>query len=936
MGIQFRLLGELGASIGDRAVDLGHARQRCVLAVLLIEANRSVAAGQLVDRVWADRPPRRPREALYGYISRLRHALAVAPDVRLSHRSAGYAITVDPMSVDLHRFRRLIVDARATDDDAAAVTLFDRALGLWRGPAFAALDTPWLRSVRDALDTERLAAELDRTDLALARGQHATVVGDLTTRAVTHPLDERLVAQLMLALYRCGRQADALDLYEQTRLRLADELGTDPGAALRQLHKMILTADPAITAPTGSGPTRRSSGSPVPRQVPPAVRYFTGREAELRTLTGLLEEAGRTVVISAVHGTAGIGKTALAVHWAHTVADRFPDGQLYVNLRGFDPSGSAVHPADAVKGFLEAFGVGPQRMPVSMQAQVGLYRSLLADKRVLVVLDNARDAAQVRPLLPGTAGCVVVVTSRSELASLAAEGAAPIVLDLLPTADARHVLARHLGASRVAAEPDAVDAIVASCARLPLALGIVAARAAYNRFSLASLAGELREARGGLDAFDGGDSATDMRAAFSWSYKQLDAPAARLFRLLGLHPGPDITVPAAASLAALTVPRARSSLVDLARAHLIIERHPGRYTFHDLLRAYATEQTHAHDAADERRAALHRMFDHYLHTACAADRLLDPHRDRIPLGAPRPGATPEHITHHELAMGWFTAEHQVLLGLIDRAATTGFDTCTWQLAWALQVYCYRRGHRYDREAIHRAALDAARRIGDRSRQAYSHRELAGAYSWLERYDDAWTQLRQALDLYGEFGDHNGRGRTHLALGHVLYAQGRHHEALGHSQQALQEFRVAGHAVGEGRALNAVGWGHAHVGDHEQAVRFCREAVLLQRETDDRTGESTAWDTLGYAYHQLGQYPRAVECFHTALGLLTELGSRYEAAGALSRLGDAYEAAADLPAARAAWQRSLDILTEVDHPAVDEVRAKLQPHGPPPDHPRAPR
>jgi len=357
------------------------------------------------------------------------------------------------------------------------------------------------------------------------------------------------------------------------------------------------------------------SGAASPRQLPAAVRHFAGRDVELAALADQLADAADMVVISAVGGTAGIGKTALAVHFAHQVADRFLDGQLYVNLRGFDPTGSPMSPAEAIRGFLEAFDVPGERIPVTLGAQAALYRSVLADRRVLVVLDNARDADQVRPLLPGSPGCMVVVTSRNQLISLiTAEGARPLTLDLLTVAEARQLLAGRLGAGRVAADAAAVEEIIASCARLPLALAIVAARAAtHPQFPLASLAGELRDARGGLNAFGGGDAAADPRAVFSWSYQQLSPQAARLFRLLGLHPGPDTTAWAAASLAALPTEQARGSLAELARAHLVTERAPGRFAFHDLLRAYAVEQARSHDTDDDRKATVSRALDHYLH-----------------------------------------------------------------------------------------------------------------------------------------------------------------------------------------------------------------------------------------------------------------------------------------------------------------------------------
>ena len=342
------------------------------------------------------------------------------------------------------------------------------------------------------------------------------------------------------------------------------------------------------------------------------------------------DDPGAAIVITVITGTAGVGKTALAVHWAHRISDRYPDGQLYVNLRGFDPTGTAVAPAEAIRGFLDAFGVTPPQIPLSLQAQAALYRSLLAGRRVLILLDNAAEDDQIRPLLPGSPGCLVIVTSRNELRGLiVTEGAHPVDLDLLSTAEARQLLSRRAGESRVLAELPAADDIIALCARLPLALMLVAARAAaHPGFRLAALAAELREAGGSLDAFSGQDQATNVRAVFAWSYLRLSTPARRLFRLLGLHYGPDISTPAVASLAGMAREQIRPALAELARAHLVTERVPGRFAFHDLLRAYATELAGAHDSDDYRRAARRRMLDHYLHSAYRADELLSQFRDR--------------------------------------------------------------------------------------------------------------------------------------------------------------------------------------------------------------------------------------------------------------------------------------------------------------------
>jgi tetratricopeptide (TPR) repeat protein len=631
------------------------------------------------------------------------------------------------------------------------------------------------------------------------------------------------------------------------------------------------------------------------------------------------------VVISALSGTAGVGKTALAVHWAHRVRSRFPDGQLYVNLRGFDPSGTVLPPTEAIRGFLDALDVPPQRIPDGLAAQASLYRTVLAGRRVLVLLDNARDEEQIRPLLPGSPGCLVLVTSRKQLPGLvAAQGAHPLTLDLLSTAEARQLLSGRIGAARVDAEPRAVHEIITLCARLPLALAVVAARAALNpRFTLAALAAELRAARGSLDAFAAGDPATDARTVFSWSYQALSAGAARLFRLLGLHPGPDFAAPAAASLAGVPVREARSLVAELVRAQLLAEPSPGRYTFHDLLRAYASELATDGEPEAHRHAALHRLLDHYLHTADAANRLVEPHGPRLDLAPPADGVTPPDLADHAQALAWYAAELPVLRAAVDQAGDTGFDTHAWHLAGALADYLDRQGHWHDWAAVQNAALDAARRLADRPGQAFTHRNLARAYARVGRYGDAHVHLGHALDLQSELGDLPGQARTHLSYAGVYERQGRNRDALEHSQRGLELFRAAGHRAGQAKALNAVGYRYAQLGKHRQAMTFCEQALALLVELDDRDGQADTWDSLGYAHHHLGDYEQAASSYQRALDLYRLCGDRHGEAEALIHLGETHHAAGDLDATLLAWQHALTIFDDLDHPDAESVRTRLE-------------
>ncbi|MEU0551797.1 tetratricopeptide repeat protein [Micromonospora sp. NPDC005979] len=701
------------------------------------------------------------------------------------------------------------------------------------------------------------------------------------------------------------------------------------------------TGDHATDVRAGTGAARPQSGGarvaamsnrlPVPRQLPPALPGFVGRTAQLAQLDaacagpdaaddGGLAPAG----VVTLSGTAGVGKTTLAVHWAHRVADRFPDGQLYVDLRGFDSTGTVVTPVEAVRGFLEALEVPPERIPTHLSAQVGLYRSLLAGRRMLVLLDNARDAEQVRPLLAGSPTCLVLVTSRNRLAGLvAAEGARPLGVELLSAAEAWQLLARRLGADRLTLEPGAVDEIIERCARLPLALAVLAARGAANPgFPLASLAAELREAPRPLESFDAGDAGTDVQAVFSWSYRSLTPPAARLFRLFGCHPGPDIGVAAAASLAGVPREQAPRLLAELAHAHLVTEHAPGRFGAHDLLRAYAVQQAERFEPAGARRAAIRRGLDHYLHTAHAAALLLQPGRDPVTLAPVAPGVRPEEIVDHGRALAWFTTEYPVLLAAVAHARHVGFDGHAWQLAWTLVDFLQRRGRWPDLATAQRTALAGARRAGDRLGQANAHRDLARVLSRLGRVDEAATNYRHALAIFGALGDHTGQARTHRAFGAMLDGLGRHAEALEHGQRALALYRDAGHLAGEASARNAVGWAHAQLGQYAPALTHCGQALTLLRRTGDRHGEANTWDSLGFIHSRLGDDAEAIRCYGRALRLYRRISDRYDEADTLSRLGESRQAAGDTVGAVRTWRRALRILDDLGHPDAERVRALL--------------
>jgi len=929
--VRFAVLGPVRAWRDEAELDLGQPKQRAVLAALLVREGAQVTLEELIDGVWGDEAPATAAKVIRSYIYQLRLVLGRDRTGHIRSAGGGYVLEPGPR-LDLAQFADLVArarHARGDGDPAAAAAHFAAGLGLWAGTALAGIPGPCAAAQRTRLGELRLTVQEEHLAALVDLGSYDRAAAELSALVVGHPLRERLRELQMHALYGAGRQAEALDAFRQAARLLRDELGIDPGPGLRAMHQRILGTDPALLRPACAPPPPAAplpAPVPVPAQLPADIPHFTGRHAQLDALTALAAKAGSAVVITTIGGTAGIGKTALAVHWAHQAASSFPDGQLYVNLRGFDPAASPLQPETAVRGFLHALAVPPARIPADPDAQAALYRSLLAGQRILVVLDNARDPDQVRPLLPGSPGCLALVTSRNQLTGLAArDGAHTLTLDLFSPREAHDLLTRRLGVGRAAAEPEAVGELASLCARLPLALNIIAARAAARpAFPLAVFAAQLRQARGRLAALDTGDATADIRAVFSWSYQALSPAAARTFRLLGIHPGPDATVPAAASLTAVSREQASAALDELTAAHLLTEHAPGRYAFHGLLHAYAADQARTHDTGEAQHQALHRMLDHYLHTTYAADRLLRPVRmDMITLAPPRPGAVPEELTDDQQAWHWLEAEHPVLLAAIAQAAAHGFDLHACQLLWTLATFLDRRGKWHDSLAAQTASLAAAQRLGNRAEQPFAHRALGIFYARLGADADADTHLHRALELYRQLGDHAGQGATHFLLATARERQGRYREALNHAKQALELYRAAGHQVGQARALNAAGWCSSLLGDHQQALDPCQQALALYRDLGDQIGAAETLDSLGHAHHHLGHHRQAIECYRQALDLFRTIRHRYKEPVTLTRLGDTHHAAGDHDAARDAWEQAQALFEDLQHPDAEQVRCKLK-------------
>ncbi|MFE7806648.1 BTAD domain-containing putative transcriptional regulator [Streptomyces sp. NPDC057430] len=969
--MHYRILGPVRVWRGDAELALGPPKQQAVLALLLARAGELLTPQEVIDALWEE-PPGSAVNVVHRHVGALRRLLE--PELpsrtaarRLLRGAGGYRLRVEPGELDLLRFRSLREDAgRATADGDRdkAVSLLVDALGLWGGPAgaglptgvaahplFTALNHEYLATVKEAADLALVAGHTQATEHApatehvpAARQADVERVLTLLEQATHHyPFDEALHARLVTALAALGRQAEALAVHQSVRSRLVAELGVDPGPELRAAHQRVLRQTVPVVAravdPRGDAAepeTRPPAPAFLPAQLPFDIPTFAGRRAELALSRELLEAtdgtegatgSGVAPAIAAISGMAGVGKTTLAVHWAHRVAHLFPDGQLYVNLRGFHPTMAPLGAPDVMREVLSALGIPPQRVPENPQALPAFYRSLLAPRRMLILLDNARDSEQVRPLLPGTPGCLTLITSRHRLDGLVVTHAVRFLgLDVLSRAEGFEFLTRRLGLDRVASEPEAAGDIVELCGHLPLALAIVCARALLNPgFALEAIATELRTTRGSLDSFSGSDASADARSVFSWSYRALTPPAARLFRLLGgAHAGPELSVPAAASLAGVPVREARRQIAELLESQLLLEEAPGRYSCHELLRAYAGELSREQDDEAERARARRRLVEHHLHSAWAADALLAPYRDRVPLPPPGEGVVPEQLTGETSAAQWLHRQRQVLLAAVETAAADGDDGegLCWRLAATLELFLDRAGRWEEQRVIQERALRAARRAGDTTGEAYILRALGFAYCRLGLYKESHNTLSQALDRFTATGERDGEAAAHRNLAFLSNARGRHARALDHYRLASALYEASGHRTGAAAVLNEIGWTHILTGAYEQALDDCGRAVLLHRRNGNRNGEAAAWDSVGYARHHRGEHAEALDAYARAIALYREIGDLSLQADTLAHLGDSHAAAGDPVAATVAWREALELFEHLGHPDAEQVRERL--------------
>ncbi|MGI5291997.1 AfsR/SARP family transcriptional regulator [Nonomuraea polychroma] len=974
MGTRFGLLGALEVVRDGVPLAVSALKQRIALATLLLQANQHVSLDQLAERMWDGREaPDDARRAVQTHIARLRRTLLDrSDDQQLIHtRDEGYILDLAPDNLDVTVFLDLVSRAKRaahTGDEADEAELLHRALALWRGPALVDVPSESLHRDHVLVLNEQRVRVLERWfDLGLRSGRHDQIAVELKAATVAHPLRERLWVQLMLALYRSGRQAEALQSYHTVSDLLREELGVDPGNELRKLHHDILVNDPALLTPpalsgSAAAPQRLNAmaGQPSPavvsaslpsttrpRQLPADLAHFTGRRAQLAMLEELLPapdgRAARPIIID---GTAGVGKTALGIHWAHLVQDRFPDGQLYLDLRGFGP-GAPVEPAAALEMLLRALDVAPERLPSELDARSALLRTLLAERRTLILLDNACDEAQVRPLLPG-GGSLVLITSRNQLRGLTVrEGAGRVTLDVFSSDETRSLLLSLLGEEHLRAAPQAESELGDLCAHLPLALSIAAANLGANpHLTLTDYVSELREGNRLAALEAGSDHAAAVRATFDLSYTALPEPQRKLFRLLGLLPGVDFTAAAAAALAGSSTAEARHGLDRLAVFHLIRVHAPGRYGFHDLLRLYAAERACSGDALSESLEARRRLHDWYLHSVLATAQLLHPRHIRLPPPPLTSPVQPETFDGKEHAVAWLEAEHANLVAMIHYLVRHGPSETAWLLTDALRGHFWMSMRLDDWLACAQATLPLAEAEGERASQAVIQLSLANVHMHQGRHEQAVAFYARALSLTEEIAWLDCQASVLGGLGHTYQRQGHPQQAVEHLDKALALARRNGrkglqaaylnnlavvyHQLGRleialdhlGQALDLDGDNPAifcnmgevchSLGLLAEAARHLDKGISLNRQEGDRAGELACLVQLAAVHRDLGHHAEALELGGTALVMTHDVGDHLRRAYALNILGTIHHDVGRYREALTLHQQALDVTKQGDN------------------------
>jgi DNA-binding SARP family transcriptional activator len=942
--MRFRLLGPLEVRVGEEWRGIGAPKWRAVLATLLINAGQIVPADVLINEVWGDAPPAKAGNLISIYVLRLRRLMADADSSVLVTRAPGYQLRIAAGDSDAQRFEILVDDGRralAAGDPATAASQLAEALALWRGSPLADVPaTPLVEAAAERLEDLRLDAAELRITAELDCGNHAQVIPELRRLLADHALREGLWLLLMRALDGAGRHAEALDAYGQARTAISEELGVDPGRELRQAYAGMLAKDTSdAPGSISAGTVAAKPAEPVaatapfvpqvPAQLPTDVADFTGRSDQVKHLSDVLVSAGAddddygAVRIALVAGSGGLGKTSLAVHAAHRVRASFPDGQLYVDLLG--ATAHPLLPADVLARFLRDLGVAGRDIPADEDERAARYRTVLAGRRVLVVLDNAKDAAQVRPLLPGTASCAVLVTTRSRMPDLASSQL--VDLNVLDDDEALVLFTKVVGDERVTAEPEATAELLLACAGLPLAIRICAARLATRPgWTIRAMAGRLSNEHRRLDEMRVGDLA--VRASFQVSFTSLPADAqpdgvvpADAFRLLGLWQGPSISSAAAAALFGTPEYLAEDALETLVDAHLLEATESGRYKFHDLLRVYSSERAVADLAAQVRDAAIGRLLRWYMRTADAAGTAVSPYRYNIPLEPADADPAPLGFTGADDALTWYDSERVNLVAATRQASSGGPQEVAWRLPAPLFIIFSARGNWADLVTTHRIALDSARQAGNRQGEAWILNSLGEALG-ITGDSEGIGCLEQALAISREVGDLMGESRAANNLAGIYLRLDRTEEALDLFHRALGLKRELGHRFGEGVALENLGDVMLRLGRADEAIDYLQQARRVFAEIKEADGAGYASYTLARCYLSLGRDAEALDCLRQALGSHEASGNRQRQAVTLRLLGRTLIRTGLAAEAHKSWTQAAAIFDDLgDTAQAAEVRAE---------------
>jgi DNA-binding SARP family transcriptional activator len=903
--MEFRVLGPIELWSAGQQHDLGPTRARGVLAIFLLTPCTIVPTEALIDRLWDTQPPPKARESLSVYIARLRASLrqALGDSVRLAGRARGYMLDVDPEAVDLHQFRRLRRQAdalTASGDYDHAASLLREADRLWRGQALAGIRGDWVARMRDSLEEERRAAILKRVECELELGRHADLVGELRHLLAQYPLDETFIAHQMAALYWSGRPGDALSLYRDTRSRLIDEQGTEPGPMLSELHQRILRRDPQLAVRLDD---RRLGRVSRPDTLPPETVEFVGRSEELRLLTG---EHGDTPRVSVIEGMPGVGKTALAVHTARIVSGQYPDGMFYLNFHTHDPGRPSLDAAEALHRLLRMLTVPATQIPDAIGERAALWRAQLSRRRAVVILDDTARHDQIRPLLPVAGRCLILITTRRRLPDL--EGARALTLDALSIDDAITLFRKVAGQGR-AHDEDEVATAVRLCGRLPLAIQLTAGRLAQDH---PPRLGDLVEELSQSPARPGGTGAAspEVMSAFDLSYRALEPDHQRFFRRLGLSPCAHVSLQAAAALGGGTLAEAEKALAALLDHHLLARAPAGQLRFHDLIRGYAAVRAAREDPEPEQRQAVGRLLDYYLHTADQADRVLHPFRRRMPVSVTQPPAASPALGTQEDAAGWLESEWRNILQAAQHAGRHEWKRKCADLTHVLAGFVEIRAYWDEAIAAHTLALQACRDLADPARIAQASLELSEVSQQTGRHEATLPLAEEAAAIYRSLADRRGEAEALDQIGMAHQRAARSREALAYFHEARILYRGAADQRGVAVTLSHSGIACWHLGRYPDAMGHLRDALSLYRDVGDRRGEAKTLNNLGRMQLYFGYHREALEGYQKSLEIFSEIGGAQNEAILYHNIGSVYHYKGSYEEGLAAYRRALAIYRDI--------------------------